>query len=117
MYLDKHDGRIDNEFFDSKSASSAPSGPGRAQYCGSPHREPELRRRRYPVLELVHRVHELFEIQPPNKNGNCWMSWFRELPLEGRNLEAEFRKPFNLIAVLPLLTGGLAPCWLRTRQF
>ena len=79
MYMDKLDGRIDNDFFDRKA--------------GEFRSEQSRMNRGAPECEL-----ELRESQPPKENrklldfvlSNCWWK-------EGR-LDADYRQPFDLIA-------------------
>ena len=78
MYIDKLDGRIDNEFFDRKA------GEFRAQQCRI-MRDIEAHQaanRSYieegiQLLELAQRRIVCSKISRRAKNGNCWILYFR----------------------------------------
>ncbi len=68
MYMDKLDGRIDNEFFDRKAAEFRPE---QCRSCGTsrPTRRPNQSyiEEGIKLLELAQRAHRLFESQPPSE--------------------------------------------------
>jgi hypothetical protein len=99
MYLDKLDGRIDNEFFDRKAAEfrSEQSRLMRDiqahQSANRSYVEDGIR-----LLELAHRAHELFESQPASEKRKLLDFVVSNSSWRAGRLEAEYRQPFDLIA-------------------
>ncbi len=99
MYLDKLDGRIDNDFFDRKA------GEFRAQQCRI-MRDTEAHQvanRNYieegiKLLELAHQAHGLFETQPPSEKRKLLDFVLSNCTWKDGKLEAQYRQPFDLIA-------------------
>jgi site-specific DNA recombinase len=99
MYMDKLDGRIDNEFFDRKAAEF------RAEQCRL-MRDIEAHRtanRSYieegvRLLELAERAHRLFDSQPPGEKRKLLDFVLSNCRWKGGKLEADYRQPFDLIA-------------------
>jgi hypothetical protein len=99
MYLDKLDGRIDNDFFDRKA------GEFRSQQCRL-MRDMEAHRaanRNYiedgiKLLELAQRAHQEFESQPAIEKRKLLDFVLSNCRWKGGRLEAEYRQPFDLIA-------------------
>jgi DNA invertase Pin-like site-specific DNA recombinase len=99
MYMDKLDGRIDNEFFDRK-ATEFRSEQSRLMRDIQAHQsanrcyvEEGIR-----LLELAHRAHELFESQPTNEKRKLLDFVLSNSHWKDGRLEAEYRQPFDLIA-------------------
>jgi site-specific DNA recombinase len=78
MYLDKLDGRIDAEFFDSKAAEWRAEQARIAsdfrvhQNATEAHLEEGIR-----LLALARRAHQCSKINRRAKKGNFWISYFR----------------------------------------
>jgi DNA invertase Pin-like site-specific DNA recombinase len=99
MYMDKLDGRIDNNFFDRKALEFR-SDQCRIMRDVDAHRtanrsyiEDGIR-----LLELAHRVHELFESQPAKEKRKLLDFVLSNSRWKDGRLEAEYRQPFDLIA-------------------
>jgi DNA invertase Pin-like site-specific DNA recombinase len=100
MYMDKVDGRIDNEFFDGKAAEFR-SEQSRIMRDIEMH---QVANRSYieegiKLLELAHKAQALFESQPAmekRKLLDCVLSSCR---WKDGKLEADYRKPFDMLAV------------------
>ena len=108
MYMDKLDGRIDNEFFDRKA------GEFRAHQCRI-MRDTEAHQaanRNYieggiKLLELAHKAHALFETQPPSEKRKLLDFVLSNCTWKDGKLEAEYRQPFDLIASAALVDRQL----------
>ncbi len=99
MYMDKLDGRIDNEFFDRKA------GEFQAEQCrlmrdiqshqtaNRSYIEEGLR-----LLELAHRAYEKFESRPAKEKRKLLDFVLSNCRWQTGRLEAEYRQPFNFIA-------------------
>jgi site-specific DNA recombinase len=100
MYMDKLDGRIDNAFFDRKAADL------RSEQCrvmcdiethqnaNQTYIEEGVR-----LLDLAHRVHTLFENQPPTEKRKLLDFVLSNCRWKDGQLKAEYRKPFDMLAV------------------
>ena len=109
MYMDKLDGRIDNDFFDRKAAEF------RSEQCrvmrdiethqnaNQSYIEDGVR-----LLDLAQRAHVLFENQRPAEKRKLLDFVFSNCRWKDRQLEAEYRKPFDMLAVVVAAqnTGG-----------
>lgn len=115
-YMDKLDGRIDNDSFDRKAAEF------RLEQCRvmrdiETHRnanqnsiEDGIR-----LLELARRAHLLFENQPPAEKRKLLDFVLSNCRWKGGKLEAEYRKPFDMLAVAVAKDGFRLECWARKR--
>ena len=114
MYMDKQDGRIDNDFFDRKAAEF------RSQQCrlmrdieahqaaNKSYIEEGIK-----LLGLAQRAHRLFESQPPSEKRKLLDFVLSNCRWKGGHLEADYRQPFDLIASAALAdrqlnSGGIA---------
>jgi DNA invertase Pin-like site-specific DNA recombinase len=101
MYMDKLDGRIDNDFFDRKATEF------RSEQC-SVMRDIETHQNANQsyieggirLLDLAQRAHLLFENQPPAEKRKLLDFVLSNCRWKGGQLEAEYRKPFDLLAVV-----------------
>jgi hypothetical protein len=100
MYMDKLDDRIDNDFFDRKAADFR-SEQARVMCDIETHKnanqsyiEEGIR-----LLDLAHRAHRLFENQPPAEKRKLLDFVLSNCRWKGGQLEAEYRKPFDMLAV------------------
>ena len=112
MYMDKLDGRIDNDFFDRKAAEF------RSEQCrvmrdiethqnaNQSYIEEGIR-----LLDLAQRAHVLFENQRPAEKRKLLDFVLSNCRWKGGQLEAEYRKPFDMLAVVVAAqnTGGEGP--------
>ena len=101
MYMDKLDGRIDNNFFDRKAAEF------RSEQCrvmrdiethqnaNQSYIEEGIR-----LLDLAQRAHVLFENQRPAEKRKLLDFVLSNCRWKGGQLEAEYRKPFDMLAVV-----------------
>ena len=101
MYMDKLDGRIDNDFFDRKAAEF------RSEQCrvmrdiethqnaNQSYIEDGIR-----LLDLAHRAHVLFENQRPAEKRKLLDFVPSNCRWKDGQLEAEYRKPFDILAVV-----------------
>jgi site-specific DNA recombinase len=111
MYMDKLDGRVDNAFFDRKAAEFRTE-QGRVmcdiethQNANQSYIEEGIR-----LLDLAHRAHVLFENQPPAEKRKLLDFVLSNCRWRGGKLEAEYRKPFDMLAVAVVkdhVPGGL----------
>jgi hypothetical protein len=100
MYMDKLDGRIENDFFDRKA------GEFRAEQCrimrdidahqvaNKNYIEEGIR-----LLDLAQRAHQLFESQPPSEKRKMLDFVLSNCTWKDGTLSAEYRKPFDLLAL------------------
>lgn len=101
MYMDKLDGRIDNDFFDRKAAefrseqSRVMRDVEAHQNANQSYIEDGIR-----LLDLARRAHVLFENQPPVEKRKLLDFVLSNCRWKNRQLEAEYRKPFDLLAVV-----------------
>jgi len=98
MYMDKLDGRIDNEFFDRKAVEFR-SEQGRLmreidahQSANEIYTEQGVR-----ILELAQKAPQLFESQPPIEKRKLLDFVVSNCRWKGGQLEAEYRQPFDLL--------------------
>jgi site-specific DNA recombinase len=99
MYMDKLDGRIDGEFFDRKASEF------RADQCrimrdvlGHQAAERNYVEEGIKLLELAQRAHVLFERQAPTEKRKLLDFVLSNCRWKDRELAAEYRQPFDLIA-------------------
>jgi hypothetical protein len=100
MYEDKLDGRIANEFFDSKAAEMRAAQTAIMRDVGS-H---QTANRSYieegvQLLELAHRAHALFESQPAAEKRRLLDFVLSNCTWKGGGLTAKYRQPFDVLAV------------------
>jgi site-specific DNA recombinase len=110
MYMDKLDGRIDAEFFDRKAAEF------RSEQCclirdleahqtaNQSYIEEGIK-----LLELAQRAHHLFESQPASEKRKLLDFVVSNSRWKNGKLEAEYRQPFDLIAIAAQATSGREP--------
>ena len=99
MYMDKLDGRIDNDFFDRK-AGEFRSEQGRIMRDVTAHQNAN---RSYVeegvrLLELAQRAHQLLESQLPKEKRKLLDFVLSNSRWKDGRLEADYRQPFDLIA-------------------
>jgi hypothetical protein len=100
MYMDKLDGRISNEFFDGKAAEFRVAQCGLMrdiethQNANQSYVEDGIR-----LLELAHQAASLFENQPPAEKRKLLDFVLSNCRWKDGQLEAEYRKPFDMLAV------------------
>lgn len=116
MYMDKLDGRINNDFFDRKA------GEFRAEQCRimrdiDAHRvanqnyiEEGIR-----LLELAHRAHQLFESQAPGEKRNLLDFVLSNCRWRCGHLEAEYRRPFDCVCGFRRSSGRFGR-WVGNRR-
>jgi hypothetical protein len=100
MYEDKLDGRIANEFFDSKAAEMRTAQAAIMRDLGA-H---QTANRSYieegvQLLELAHNAHVLFESQPPGEKRKLLDFVLSNCTWKGGELTAKYRQPFDVLAV------------------
>jgi site-specific DNA recombinase len=101
MYMDKLDGRIDNDFFDRKAAEfrsgqcSVMRDIEKHQNANQSYVEGGIR-----LLDLARRAHVLFENQPPVEKRKLLDFVLSNCRWKDGHLEAEYRKPFDMLAVV-----------------
>ena len=100
MYEDKLDGRIANEFFDSKAAEMRAAQTAIIRDLAA-H---QTANRSYieegvQLLELAHRAHALFESQPSAEKRKLLDFVLSNCPWKGGELTAKYRQPFDVLAV------------------
>jgi site-specific DNA recombinase len=100
MYSDKLDGRIDNAFFDDKSAESRTEQNRIAQDIDSHrtanqnHIEDGVR-----LLTLAQRAHKLFEMQAAGEKRKLLQFVLSNCSWKAGELTVQYRKPFDLLAL------------------
>jgi DNA invertase Pin-like site-specific DNA recombinase len=100
MYEDKLDGRIANEFFDSKAAEIRAAQTtiirdlGAHQTANRSYIEEGVQ-----LLELAHRAHALFESQPAAEKRKLLDFVLSNCTWKGGELTAKYRQPFDVLAV------------------
>ena len=100
MYMDKLDGRIDNEFFDRKAVEFR-NEQSRLMRDIQAHQNAN---RSYieegvKLLELAHNAHALFESQPPLEKRKLLNFVLSNCTWKGGELTAAYRKPFDVLAL------------------
>ena len=100
MYEDKLDGRIANDYFDTKAAEM------RAAQAAIMHdlEAHQTANRSYieegvQLLELAHRAPVLFESQPPMEKRKLLNFVLSNCTWKGGELVAKYRQPFDVLAV------------------
>jgi site-specific DNA recombinase len=115
MYMDKLDGRIDNDFFDRKALEF---GAEQArvtrdveshQKSNQSHIEEGIR-----LLDLAHQVPVLFENQPPAEKRKLLDFVLSNCRWKHGELAAEYRKPFDMLAVA--VAADRAPAGLEASK-
>ena len=101
MYMDKLDGRIDNDFFDRKAVEFR-SEQYRVmrdiethQNANQSYIEDGVR-----LLDLAYRAHILFENQRPPEKRKLLDFVLSNCRWKDGQLEAQYRKPFDMLAVV-----------------
>jgi hypothetical protein len=100
MYLDKLDGRIDNDFFDRKAAefrseqSRLMRDMETHQNANQSYIEDGIR-----LLQLAQQAHQLFENQPPSEKRKLLDFVHSDCRWKDGQLVAEYRTPFDMLAV------------------
>jgi hypothetical protein len=100
MYMDKLDGRIGNDFFDTKAAEmrTAQTAVMRDiqthQNANRSYIEEGVQ-----LLELAHNAHVLFESQPPTEKRKLLDFVLSNCTWKGGELTAKYRQPFDVLAV------------------
>jgi hypothetical protein len=114
MYMDKLDGRIDNDFFDRKAAEL------RSEQCRI-MRDIETHQNAnqsyieegIKLLDLARRAHVFFENQLPAEKRKLLDFVLSNCRWKAGHLEAEYRKPFDMLAVIVAAQNaageGIAP--------
>ena len=100
MYMDKLDGRIGNEFFDTKAAETREAQAAimrdlnAHQTANWSYIEEGIQ-----LLELAHRAHVLFESQPPTEKRRLLSFVLSNCIWKGGELTAKYRQPFDVLEV------------------
>jgi hypothetical protein len=100
MYEDKLDGRIANDFFDTKATEMRASQAaiirdlGAHQSANHSYIEEGVQ-----LLELAHRAPALFESQPPAEKRKLLNFVLSNCTWKGGELVAKYRQPFDVLAV------------------
>ena len=100
MYEDKLDGRIANEFFDTKAAEMRAAQAatirdlGAHQTANHSYIEEGVQ-----LLELAHRAPTLFESQPPAEKRKLLNFVLSNCTWKGGELTAKYRQPFDVLGV------------------
>jgi hypothetical protein len=100
MYMDKLDGRIGNDFFDTKAAEMRTAQAAVIRDVAA-H---QTANRTYieegvQLLELAHNAHVLFESQPPAEKRRLLDFVLSNCTWKGGELAAKYRQPFDVLAV------------------
>jgi site-specific DNA recombinase len=114
MYEDKLDGRIANDFFDSKAAEMRAAQTaiirdlGAHQTANHSYIEEGVQ-----LLELAHNAHALFESQPATAKRKLLDFVLSNCTWKGGELTAKYRQPFDVLAVAVAseqqrVAGGMA---------
>jgi len=100
MYEDKLDGRIANDFFDTKAAEMRAAQTaiirdlGAHQTANHSYIEEGVQ-----LLELAHNAHALFESQPATEKRKLLDFVLSNCTWKGGELTAKYRQPFDVLAV------------------
>ena len=100
MYEDKLDGRIANDYFDSKAAKmrAAQAAIMRDQEAHQTANRSYIEEG-VQLLELAHRAPVLFESQPPAEKRKLLNFVLSNCTWKGGELVAKYRQPFDVLAV------------------
>ncbi len=115
MYMDKLDGRIDNDFFDRKAAEFRAQQAGimgdieSHQKANQSYIEDGIR-----LLKLAQSAPVLFENQPASEKRKMLDFVLSNCRWKDGQLAADFRKPFDVLAVA--VAADQQPVWAVAQQ-
>ena len=99
MYVDKLDGRVDADFYETKSAEwRCEQARIRDAIEKHEHANQSYMEEGVAILELAQRAAELFEKQEPREKRRLLNFVLSNSTWDGETLEPEFRQPFDMIA-------------------